>query len=314
MVLFLGTVPPPKGGVSVYCLRRLNELGEKKIPFIFFDSCHKVSFLKLLVCCFKMILTRRSFEVEFNVSNPVSILIFSILGLSKYTTFIDHNGSRRFLDNWFYKRVFCFFSLNLKNIKIVNPSLKYNYPIARRQHIKVITPFIKPTQSELVNARKDFPEKFYHLVCNSSQNIVLVTAWRAISTRSEPDLYGLVDTLRIYLNVIESYPHFNFVFMLGETDKSEFCISLLQLVKALSKHKNFFFITGGVSQLPLLPSTKVLVRLSKTDGDSVSIREAIYFGAAVVASDVTKRPKGVLTCPVDEPSIAERYLIKILSE
>lgn len=314
MIFFLGTVPPPKGGVSVYCMRRINEFEEKSVPFKFFDSSRKVSFIRLLFACFKMILSNRSFEVEFNVSNPISVFVFYVLGLSRYTVFFDHNGSRRIVSGTLSKWIFSRFSLALKKIKVVNPALINNYPIKCRRKIEVFTPFIKPTEWEITEASRDFPEHLAHLLAGKKRNIVLVTAWRPINSCSEPDLYGLFDTLCIFRNIIEYCPEFRFVFMLGCTDESDFCRKLLEKVDDLSQFDNFSFITGGVSQLPLLPRTKVLIRLTKTDGDSVSIREALLFGSAVIASDVTQRPSGVIACPAENPSLVEKTLLTLLED
>lgn len=314
MIFFLGTVPPPKGGVSVYCMRRINEFEEKSVPFKFFDSSRKVSFIRLLFACFKMILSNRAFEVEFNVSNPISVFVFYFLGLSRYTVFFDHNGSRRIVSGTLSKWIFLRFSLALKKIKVVNPSLINNYPIKCRRKIEVFTPFIKPTKWEISEASRGFPEHLAHLLAGKKRNIVLVTAWRPINSCSEPDLYGLFDTLCIFRNIIEHCPEYRFVFMLGCIDESDFCRKLLEKVDDLSHFANFSFITGGVSQLPLLPRTKVLIRLTKTDGDSVSIREALLFGSAVIASDVTQRPSGVIACPAENPSLVEKTLLTLLED
>jgi hypothetical protein len=43
----------------------------------------------------------------------------------------------------------------------------------------------------------------------------------------------------------------------------------------------------------------VYLRTTRTDGDAVSVREALDAGVPVIASDVVKRPVGVLTIPLD---------------
>ena len=314
MIFFLGALPPPKGGVSIYCMRRLDELNGKCVPHIFFDSSRKLPFVKLVFSCLIMIFNKRNFEVEFNVSNPLSIFIFYILGLSKYTVFIDHNGSRRIIGSRFSKWVFNRFSIALKEIKVVNATLKNNYPNCRQKDIKVFSPFIKPTQRELDESAKTFPKDFTHLLRGDNPNIVLVTAWKPVNTQEEPDLYGLFDTLSIFKSVIKDYPDNNFVFMLGSLEDNDFCKSLLNEVDDLSNFDNFYFITGGVSQLPLMPYTKALIRLSKTDGDSISIREALFFGVRVIASDVITRPEGVTVCSVNNLLSVKSELIKILED
>ncbi len=44
---------------------------------------------------------------------------------------------------------------------------------------------------------------------------------------------------------------------------------------------------------PVYKRVHAFLRLTSTDGDSISIREAIHFGCPVLASDVVPRPDGV---------------------
>jgi glycosyltransferase involved in cell wall biosynthesis len=55
------------------------------------------------------------------------------------------------------------------------------------------------------------------------------------------------------------------------------------------------WISGGVPVLyPLLRRSHLFLRPTNTDGDAVSVREALYFGVPVVASDATVRPPGTV--------------------
>ena len=56
-------------------------------------------------------------------------------------------------------------------------------------------------------------------------------------------------------------------------------------------------------ELPLLPAFRhdvLYLRPSGSDGDAVSIREALHLGVPVVASDVVERPAGVTLFPSDD--------------
>jgi hypothetical protein len=50
-------------------------------------------------------------------------------------------------------------------------------------------------------------------------------------------------------------------------------------------------LTGQKQLWPVFKYKPLFLRLTPTDGDSVSVREAIYFNCNVVASDVIQRPK-----------------------
>lgn len=310
MMFLLGAKPPPLGGVSVYCARRLNELAEKNIPFKYFDSKKKINFILLILSSWILRLKKIEHTIEVNVSNPLVLALLSITRLTSKCVFFDHNGSRRLINNSFYNYIFTKFYRRCKHIKVVNPSLKKNYSLV--ENISIESPFLKPSPLEYELACKVFPNEFRFLLNDKleTRNIVLTTAWKAVSNDEEFDLYGILDTLNIYKDFLPRFQSINFVLMIGELGASEFELDVVNKINALRKFSNFIFITGGVSQLPLLKNTKLLLRLTKTDGDSVSIREALHFNVKVIATDVTARPVNV---ELVSPSSIEVTKNKILA-
>jgi glycosyltransferase involved in cell wall biosynthesis len=58
---------------------------------------------------------------------------------------------------------------------------------------------------------------------------------------------------------------------------------------------NVIFISHTIDFNALLQVSHVMVRATSTDGDSISVREALYWGIQTVASDAVERPEGVVT-------------------
>jgi glycosyltransferase involved in cell wall biosynthesis len=54
------------------------------------------------------------------------------------------------------------------------------------------------------------------------------------------------------------------------------------------------FVTEPYPFYPLLLKSSVFIRPTNTDGDAISLREALYFGVPSVASDVVTRPEGTI--------------------
>ena len=52
--------------------------------------------------------------------------------------------------------------------------------------------------------------------------------------------------------------------------------------------------------------TKLFIRATTTDGDSVSLREALYFGAPILASDVVPRPDGVMLFNLEKDDLSQK--------
>lgn len=313
MLLFLGAIPPPLGGVSVYCARKIELLSKFDVPFRHFDSRKNTSIINLIIFSWFLILSRKEFKIEINVSNPLVLFLLIISGISKFCVFFDHNGSRRLVKSKVKKAIFTEFYKNCLKIKVVNENLRVNYEESSQAKISVQGPFLPPSSLEVKLAEESFPSQFTYLL-EKNRNIVLTSAWKAISTDEEHDLYGILDSLDIYKKLLEIYKGHIFVLMVGELDSSSFSQLVEKEVIELSKFENFVFIAGGYSQLPLLPRTKALLRLTKTDGDSVSVREALYFGANVIATKVGLRPEETILIDFPSKENALNELHKILSE
>jgi hypothetical protein len=64
-------------------------------------------------------------------------------------------------------------------------------------------------------------------------------------------------------------------------------------------------IRFGASLLAGLGPNTIYIRPTRSDGDAVSLREALALGVPAIATDVVRRPDGVLTAPgVDAHSLA----------
>lgn len=61
-------------------------------------------------------------------------------------------------------------------------------------------------------------------------------------------------------------------------------------------------VSFGSELSPALRRGAVYLRPSRTDGDAVSVREALDAGIPVLASDVVKRPAGAIALPLDDVS------------
>lgn len=63
-----------------------------------------------------------------------------------------------------------------------------------------------------------------------------------------------------------------------------------------SNFKNVIFITDDVDFCYLIQKSFCFIRFTSTDGDSVSIKESLFFNVPVIASDCITRPKSCILC------------------
>ncbi|WP_105175017.1 hypothetical protein [Pseudoalteromonas sp. T1lg122] len=308
----LGAMPPPLGGVSIYCMRRVESLKNAGRNVTVYNSTKKMSLILLIlhVLCFRI--TNRKFVVEVNISNPIALFFLTVSGVARSSLFLDHNSSRRLKNGKIYSFCFKHFCRSAQSIAVVNPNLINNYdflPKVKQSKIKVQSPFLAPSECEIAEAKKCFPKHLEHLLKGDIRDIVLASAWMPVSNETENDLYGIKDTLKVFESCLALFPQITFVLMIGKFDDSIFSMEIKELINELKEYSNFEFIEGGLSQLPLLPKTSTLLRLTKTDGDSLSVREVLHFGGNVIATDVTVRPDKVETVAVNDIEATCKKLI-----
>ena len=85
-----------------------------------------------------------------------------------------------------------------------------------------------------------------------------------------------------------------FIFFLPQIGDTHYFSDLQQRLIDLHLQDNFLFVTEPYPFYPLLLKSSVFIRPTNTDGDAISLREALYFGIPSVASDVVTRPEGTI--------------------
>lgn len=129
---------------------------------------------------------------------------------------------------------------------------------------------------------------------------VLLINGMAIVDGQYPDLYGFADFADA-LKILDSQkqPYAALIIfndMAFSARQKEF---VQKTIEPLENRQNIMVVRS--SQFSLLPIFKrnnvVYVRPTKTDGDSLSVREALALGTPVVASDVAQRPDNTIIYP-----------------
>jgi glycosyltransferase involved in cell wall biosynthesis len=67
-----------------------------------------------------------------------------------------------------------------------------------------------------------------------------------------------------------------------------------QRIEALDLEDCLLLMNESISFVKLMEVADIMLRPTLTDGDSLSVREALFLGKTVIASDVVTRPEGVV--------------------
>jgi glycosyltransferase involved in cell wall biosynthesis len=276
-IALIGSYPPPYGGVSVH-IQRLNEQLQKKgFKCIIYDSGKAKDTSQKNVEAtkntkgwrFKYLLTAKEDIVHYHGYEPKSLLLFSLLSVMRKK-----------------KVVFTFHSFRY-NVKKINIFHKFAFRIAARANIyfiavgpiikekiislgiapgniEVIPSFIPPTVRE--EDISEIPKRVWDFI-DSHNPVISANAFR-ISFYNNQDLYGIDMCIDLCANLKQYYPEIGLVFSLPDI--------------------------GDYDYFNKMKQCDAFVRPTNTDGDAVSIREALYFRIPAVASDAVPRPEGTI--------------------
>jgi glycosyltransferase involved in cell wall biosynthesis len=106
------------------------------------------------------------------------------------------------------------------------------------------------------------------------------------------DMYGVDMCVDLCAALKQHYPDVGLVFYLPQISDESYFEWLQRQIEAKGISRNFLFVTADVEFYPILAFADAFVRPTNTDGDAISLREALHSGIPAIASDVVKRPAG----------------------
>lgn len=105
------------------------------------------------------------------------------------------------------------------------------------------------------------------------------------------DLYGMDLTVELLERLIQNYPDIGFVFFRPYVRKG-ILDDIKNYIETRNLTKNILIVHDSVPFYPVLLKSDIFLRPTLTDGDAVSIREAIHFKIPTLTSDAVERPDG----------------------
>jgi glycosyltransferase involved in cell wall biosynthesis len=301
-VLLIGDYPPPYGGIAIHVQSLSNALNENCFDYEIFNigesrkekNSSYISVYNGFDLLLKLMIYRPGashMHLHTNGHNEKSwILIFfcglfaSLLGLNRILTI--HSGmAPDFLNNrvTFFKRLFIRLSLAFYkkvicvNREIADAAAKFS---KRKSTFVLIPAFIAIGTIEEVS----IPERamgFIDAHCPIVCAVVLFS----------PE-YGIELLIEAIRNIKE-YSNEIGLIIIGGGKRSERYLNL-EIESGLDRSLLVMEELPPTSCLSIMSAADLFVRPSITDGDSISVREALSIGIPVLASGASPRPEGTI--------------------
>ena len=130
----------------------------------------------------------------------------------------------------------------------------------------------------------------------SAHSPVLSTyAWKLTIDAQGVDMYGFDQCIELIGALKADFPNIGLGILLPLVADADYFRDLKARIAASGIEENVLFITEALDEVhQLWRASDVFVRATNTDGDAVSVREALNLRVPVVASDASSRPAGVV--------------------
>jgi glycosyltransferase involved in cell wall biosynthesis len=301
----IGSYPPPYGGVTVHVQRLMKKLDEYHIDYVLYDILGRQrENKKNRIVCIRhpklWILTyvfSNTTEIIHNHTTDwrgqVLVGLMGFLGKKTISTLHSERLIKFWKDYHGIKRKAIQFALqSTTSLIVVNENIRefclsLGVDPAR---IFLIPAFIPPIPEK--KEIQEIPEDIRDFI-DTHDPVISANAF-AIKFFKGEDVYGLDLCVELCHNLKQDHDTVGFLFFLPQIGDTHYFSDLQQRLAALNLQNNFLFVTQPYPFYPLLMKSSVFIRPTNTDGDAVSLREALYFGIPSVASDVVTRPEGTV--------------------
>lgn len=277
-IVIIGNVPPPVGGVTIHVRRLLDYMDRKKIMYDYIE----ISYKGVLSSLFRILTTRKKTVFHVQACNVyLKQLLAVACKLNHKAIFVNTlHGNLGVFDK--------------RHNKIERRGLKWsNYPILLNKgsfdtvrkfnpNAKLLVAFIPPIveetlPEEVIGQLIEFKRKYSYICATNAAAFVYDI--------NGNETYGGLSLVNIFSKLAQD--KIGLVF----TDPTKAYLEEVRKIYG-SVPDNIMF-TGGVPFYQIIRNCDCLIRFTSKDGDSLSIREALFLGKVVVATDVVSRPEGV---------------------
>ena len=167
---------------------------------------------------------------------------------------------------------------------------------ARPEKIQIIPAFILPPQAE--SNRTTLPDALKHFA-DQHRPLLVTYGWHLWLDANGQDVYGFDLCIELVRALKLEFSGIGLVILLPQIGDANYFQELQCRVREFNLQTNILFWTEPLDEPHRLwARADVFVRATITDGDALSVREALSLCVPVVASDASPRPDGVVLVPM----------------
>ncbi len=226
--------------------------------------------------------------------SKIIVPLFFIIKLNRGKFIITYHSLREdvYHLNKFERLIIRIINISASHIIAVSPEIKEKLLVLLDdpERISVIPAFLPPIlkQQEI----NEIPQEVWNFM-DTHTPIITANAFRIFLSDGQ-DRYGIDMCVALCSSLKDDYPEVGFIFCLPEIGDNDYFTRIKQRIENENIENNFLFVTMPYQYYPILMKCDIFIRPTNTDGDAVSLREALYFKVPSVASDASNRPEGTI--------------------
>lgn len=298
MILIIGNLPPPIGGVTIHVKRLIDSLDYKKFQYEHRELIKSKLLWLLLECLYRFSI------IHLHTSSPLVRFVFSVLRKTNVfqvliITYHGNLGRFKSLKNWLD-----IISIKFTDIPVVLNEESYKIAKSLNKNSRLMTAFIPPLESETLVV--EIQESLSKLI-KSKKIIFCTNAYNLSYDKHNNEIYSGTFLLKFFSK--SENQKFGFVFS-DPSGNYKKHIEKLDIILT----PNILLISESHSFFEILKKTDCFIRCTTTDGDPLSVKEALYLKKIVFATDVISRPHEVLTFRLNNKAEELQQLINKTEE
>jgi glycosyltransferase involved in cell wall biosynthesis len=299
-IAVLGPCPPPLGGVSVHIQRVIDVLRRQKNQVYHFDTTVEYRyryFPYYLARLAYWLFEHRPHVVHYHtlyLSNNLAeikllVRLKKILG---YTlTFVEHDCRHMYERSVRFKNTYNCILQSVDHLVLIGSLTYKSYKDAQfmlPQSTSVEAAFLPPNEKTESCILATYPTSLHAFVYNHSP-LILGNAFQLSHVQGR-DLYGVDLCLQMLAEIVLDYPRVGFILALAQIGDVHYFRQLCFFAHKMHIADKIYILSNQKELWPLMKKVDLFVRPTRSDGASVSVQEALYFGVPAVVSDVCVRP------------------------
>ena len=301
-IAILGIMPPPLGGVSVHIQRVIDLFAAQQNKLFFFNTEQRLRSLFFpfyLMRVFGWLIRVRPELVYYHSSYLKTSLaeLMMITLLKSVVRFklclIDHDCRHLNMRGERYKKWFRWVASRCDQIVCIGQSTLQSY------HDNVIEcaallcepAFIPPALHRADAICVTYPSSLEIFLQEHTPLFLLSAAH--IMIIDDKEIYGIESSIRMLCEIKNRYPDAGLIIGLSSVGNKDRFAQLRSIMNDLDVSEQVYILQGNKELWPLFQKIDLFLRPTLSDGDSIAVREALYFNVPVVASDSVVRPLGV---------------------